>query len=149
MSYAGMAYRYRPQNQNTLPGTLNSTTRWRQLPFNNTNDTLSLLRFEDIAGEVIDVPNGVTVMEVQPNSPPVPAIQLGQRFLIEWMKSYEVRLSSAYVHIHNQRQQSVRTGGGAKVMRPAPLPIPVPQEQPAVDPAEEPIEEFAALQVTD
>ena len=68
MSYAGMAYSYRPQNQNTLPGTLNSTTRWRQLPFNNTNDTLSLLRFEDIAGDVIDVPNGVTGWRYSPTT---------------------------------------------------------------------------------
>ena len=66
MSLAGS---YRLQNANTLEGTLNATTRWRQLPVSNTNDMLSWLRFENIAGDVIDPPDDVTVTETRPNLP--------------------------------------------------------------------------------
>ena len=72
MSLAAMAYSYRTQNQNTLPGTLNDTTRWRQLPL-DTNDTLSWFRFENIAGDVIAGPDGVAVLEMRPGLEPVPA----------------------------------------------------------------------------
>ena len=146
MSFAGMSYSYRLQNHNTLLGTLNDTTIWRQLPYNNTNDTLSLLRFENIAGEVVNVPDGVTVTENSPALGPIPAIQLGQQFLLEWAKSYNVRMGQDGVRIDNQRQQSVRASGNARVLRREPIPVAVPQQQQAED-LQEPVEEVAALQI--
>ena len=126
MLTAGMAYGYGIQNPNTLPGTLNGTTRWRQLPFSDTNDTLSWLRFDDIAGQTIAVPDGVAVLEMRPGLEPVPAARFGQQFLIEWAKTYQIRQGQARVFINNQRQQSVRASGGARVLRPEPLPAPAP-----------------------
>ena len=149
MSAAGMAYSYRPQTQNSLPGTLNPTTKWRQMPFNNTNDTLSLLQFENIAGDTVPIPNGVTVLELRNGLAPAPVAQLGQQYILEWAKSYEIRQGRAVVKITNQRQQSVSASGGARVLSAAPLPVPAPHVQPAVELDEEPLEEIAGLQMNE
>ena len=145
MSLAGMSYSYRLQNTKTLEGILNPTTRWRQLPVSNTNDTLSWLRFENIAGDVIDPPVDVIVTETRPNLLPVPALQIGQQFMIEWVKSYEVRQGQASVRIKNQKQQGVSASGEARVLRVAPLPVAAPQA--AVELNQEPLEELAELQI--